>query len=162
MGAGRPRKTKEEKEANGTLRSDRENNVPEFDNAPESVDLPSYLTEYGKEYFNKHYPLLQKTGVLKVTDLDAFFYLCFVRQELRECDETIAREGNVIRGSKENEVMHPACRARKEYSADFLRMAAHFGLTPTSRQNLNIATDDKASDPKPRERDNQLPPPSEG
>ena len=95
-GRGRPRKPTELKRLTGTLRHDRENPSPNPGDAPEFPEVPEYLGKYGREFYEEYYHQLRDLKILKSTDLDSFFYLCHIREQLRMCDDTIAKEGVTV------------------------------------------------------------------
>ena len=63
-----------------------------------------------------------------------------------EAARTLKKEGSIIEDSKGYPAKHPAVNILKEHSAAFLRYAAEFGLTPSSRSRLNLVTPDEEID----------------
>jgi P27 family predicted phage terminase small subunit len=142
-GRGRPRKPTELKKLDGSFRYDRENQPPLPGEAPEFPTIPDYLGKYGLEFYEEYYHQLRELKVLKSTDLDSFFYLCHIREQLRICDDTIAKEGVTVETERGNFTRHPSAVHRDRIAPEYFKLLTHFGLTPSSRSGLNVSESSK-------------------
>lgn len=154
---GRPRKTRANKIINGTFRKDRNpTQEPEYSPIDDPLKPPASLNKYGKEYWRRITPLLQESGVLTVADLDAVYLLADAWGEYKQAtydiyhDEKTGRKRTMAlyRKSREyNRRKMPEVIDRREAYELYLKLIREFGLTPVSRNRIDLAPKKEAVDP---------------
>ncbi len=132
MPAGRPRKPKETKKAQGTLRPCREvGDNPQYELIAKSP--PDFLSQGAKMEWAGLVELLQEAGVIKVSDAMALGMLCEDYREYKNMCRRIDREGFVIDGKRS-----PVLKIRDDANKRVFDKLAHFGLTPASRSRIIV------------------------
>ena len=143
-----PRKKSENlKVLQGTNRADRQKNNPKpkplFPANPPRGMIPKtaiYARQFWKEYASK----LEAMGVAREVDIPAFYALCMTFNMIRECEETINREGMIVEGARTGDrVKHPAISILNQARQQFRLQCKSFGLDPDARDKLNIPVDEK-------------------
>ena len=83
-----------------------------------NLKCPDDLKGYGRKYWNKHIRVLDQMGVISIQDLEQFRLLCEAQQDYNE-----------TRG-------HIDYYLRMKLRAECFKLAAHFGLTPSTRADV--------------------------
>lgn len=117
---------------------------PVFADAPaDGWEAPRGLKGDALEFWDKHYPMLQKSGVLKETDLPAFEALCRAWGLYKQADREASKPNGLVQVTEGGyEAPSGWVILRGKFYAEFKAMATLFGLTPTDRTRVK-------SDPPP-------------
>lgn len=107
-------------------------NEPKFVGDPE---CPDWLSEYGKEVWNRVIPDLIEQGVTKRVDQDSLCAYCEAVADLRTATEVLGRDGVTVQG-RSGPVKHPAVSMKHGAMVAIARYAAEFGLTGASRSKV--------------------------
>ena len=91
-------------------------------------------------------PKLEALGILTEADGASFDLMLTHYSLASEAARTLKKEGSIIEDSKGYPAKHPAVQILRDHSAAFLRYAAEFGLTPSSRARLNLVTPEEEID----------------
>jgi P27 family predicted phage terminase small subunit len=83
--------------------------------------------------------VLVSLGVLTRADLRLLALLCSVLASEKELRDLLQKEGCLIAGADQNMKAHPALKALETCRAQAHRMLESFGLSPRSRQGVDIA-----------------------
>jgi P27 family predicted phage terminase small subunit len=130
----------------GTFRNDRN---PEAEPEPTKVDAipgaPSYLGAQGKALWRRIAGEMVRAKILTTVDLAALEILCSSYEEFREAREAVYTTAKgkprtlrqYMRG-KNSQTM-PEYNAMKTARQEYKAYAAEFGLTPASRNRIEIA-----------------------
>jgi P27 family predicted phage terminase small subunit len=143
MPAGRPKKPTALKVLQGTLRADRENpDEPKFTTG--TFDNPFELNTEKVAYdeWNRLCPELLRVGLLNVANVQTFVAMCRALQQIRECEQKIAKEGLFVEypmfsrktgeqtGTVEKENI--AVKVLHDTRVLYNRLNNEFGCTPAS------------------------------
>ena len=82
---------------------------------------------------------LERAGVLDRVDVGALELMAVQYARAREAGDVLAREGLISKGYNGQPVAHPAVHIERLATAEFLRSAEHFALTPVARTRLGLA-----------------------
>ena len=152
---GRPRKTAAQKKLEGTWRHDRNPvNEPEYSIAVVRK-APSILNRFGKRFWNEHYPMLINSGVLTEVDISAFTLMAKVWGDYMEANHDVFHDED---GKKRTLAEYRASRShmrnqmselveRKEYFEQFTKLQKEFGMTPVSRNKIDLGAKSDEVDP---------------
>jgi P27 family predicted phage terminase small subunit len=148
---GHNRKPKAAKVLQGTFRKDRN---PAREPEPPKVYAvpkpPGYLGRYGKQIWKKLAADLVNTGVLTTVDLPAFELCCEAYDQYRESrdsvyafivdDETGKRRRRTLAEYMDgrNSQTMPEYAAMKQAFVTFKSYLVEFGLTPASRNRIDL------------------------
>ena len=99
---------------------------------------PGWLPKFAKQFWKAQFPELIHYGILKEIDLPAFASLCISYDTMRQAQKILEEEGLVVEGHRAVRSKHPACAVLKAATDAFHRGCLEFGLTPASRQRLDI------------------------
>ena len=164
MPAGRPRKTKEQKELQGTYRPDRDNlDAPPKGELIIGMDAPDFFDSTEKMVWDQVFGELKKINLVYSVDVMSLVILC---QELG----SYFRLHKLSRGKLVTEDES----GRLQYNADMYKIKAtqsqhlknaktlmvDFGLSPQARQKLQMALIDPSGEREANQdtRNNVLPP----
>lgn len=127
------------------LHGDRADRVNTSEPVPSDLPVvaPLWLDGYALEVWDRLSDELQRLGVLKWTDVDAFATYCLAVARLREATETLAREGLTTTTAVGSLAKHPAATAANEATSQIRALATHFGLTPSGRAQLRTERPDE-------------------
>lgn len=120
---------------------------PVFELAPK--DPPAWLNDVAAGEWNRVYPLLAEQSLISKVDTTALGAYCLSYADFLEADKAIQDEGAVklMTGEKGNQywAQSPWVSIKNKAQQMMLRFAQEFGLTPSSRQRLEVesATDRK-------------------
>ena len=106
----------------------------------------TWLSADAKKLRKKLAPKLETLGILTEADGASFDLMLTHYSLASDAARTLKKAGSVLEDSKGYPAKHPAVNILKEHSAAFLRYAAEFGLTPSSRSRLNLVTPDEEID----------------
>ena len=134
----------------GTNRADRQKNNPKpkplFPANPPRGMIPKnavYARQFWKDYAGK----LESLGVAREVDIPAFYALCMTFNMIRECEETINREGMIVEGARTGDrVKHPAISILNQARQQFRLQCKSFGLDPDSREKISVAVEEDPED----------------
>lgn len=129
----------------GTFRKDRNPaQEPEPTKVAHVPSAPAYLGRHAKAHWKKIASELVRAGVLTTVDLGALEILCSAYGEFREAYEAVYTDarGNersfreYMRGR--NSQTMPEYNAMKAAKAEYKAYATEFGITPSSRNRLEL------------------------
>ena len=104
------------------------------------AEMPSFLKGAAKRYWQDHAPRLEARGLLTSLDEAAFASLCVAHGHMREAAEIMQREGEIIIGPRGKPREHPAVRIHASMHRHVLWGLRQFGMTPASRERLDITS----------------------
>jgi P27 family predicted phage terminase small subunit len=105
----------------------------------ELAEAPAHLPAYAKAFWDEAVARLAEVGIVDRVDMAALELMATQYARTREAGEVIAREGLVSQGYNGQPVAHPAVVVERLATAEFLRSAEHFALTPVARTRLGLA-----------------------
>jgi P27 family predicted phage terminase small subunit len=111
-------------------------NIPHYPIA-EIFPCPDWMPEEGKLYWNDNAPMLLRGGVLTDLDRGAFEMLCLSYSLMRQAAADLATKGLSTQGDRGLK-KSPAATIFQANAQLFHKIAADFGLTPRSREMLDI------------------------
>jgi P27 family predicted phage terminase small subunit len=136
MTAGRPAKPTNLKILHGD-RKDRIN-THEPKPATREVVCPDWLSDHGRETWDRLAPDLIAKGVLTFWDVDRFADFCWARALSKEAMDEVERRGLIVTGDKGVQVKNPAIQVVRDAFREMATIAARFGLTPSDRARLSV------------------------
>lgn len=141
---GRKKIPTEIKKARGTLRKCRELENPmqvkKVDGLPVA---PKWLSKIGREQFGIVVNQLHSLGMLYEVDIKLIEAYCNSMALHIECEQTLRKTGRiqVYRDSESGEIKHsqivPLQTISKQSLEAAIKIASHFGLTPSSRTRIS-------------------------
>jgi len=96
------------------------------------------MGEYGAKLWRKIAPELLKAGVLTEWDRSSFETLCSSYHMMRKAEAELALDGLTVRDDRGGTKKHPAAAIFKAASDTYSKHAELFGLSPLSRQRLDV------------------------
>lgn len=106
---------------------------PAFKRLP--PEAPAWLTDEARAEWDRVVPGLSRLDLLKPEDRAALAAYCEAWATFREATETVAREGLTFE-AKQGTLPHPAVAIARAAGRELRAWAAHFGLTPSTEQQL--------------------------
>ena len=106
---------------------------PAFKRLP--PEAPDWLSDEARAEWERVEPGLSRLDLLKPEDRGALAAYCEAWATFREATETVAREGLTIE-AKQGTLPHPAVGIARAAGRELRAWAAHFGLTPSTEQQL--------------------------
>jgi|GEM_PF-1120750 len=100
--------------------------------------MPAWLTKGGRAFWRQYAPDLERRGLLTALDQSAFAMLCEAWAQLREIDEQIDRDGQVIAGPRGGKRLHPLSGVRNRTYRMVVEGMQSFGMTPSSRARIHV------------------------
>ena len=97
---------------------------------------PEWLEEEAKVYIRTVLRALNQGQNIKDIDLGALNMLAISYSQFIQASRQVAIEGQTFINSKMETVKNPAVNIIKEASAQAMRIAVEFGLTPKSREKI--------------------------
>ena len=113
----------------------------------ERRQAPRWLPKYGKQFWRIYSPLLKSYGLLTELDSVAFEMLCVNYAVFRETAEIFQKEGLLTIDERKLTRKHPAITIYLNFSKLFLNLLRDFGMTPSSRNGLDITSLEDENDP---------------
>jgi P27 family predicted phage terminase small subunit len=152
------RKPKQLKIIQGTFREDRnpknEADPPKFFEPPKP---PSHLGRYGKKIWKQIVKDLTDVGLLTVLDKQALEILCEQYDQYRQAHDAVYRyrdeEGRLRRRTLgeylagRNSQTVPEYQAMNRHFDSFRKLLTEFGMTPASRNRIEIPKAEEKKDP---------------
>lgn len=143
MTKGRKKIPTEIKKARGTLRKGRElENQMSVEKVPNIPIAPAWLSEIGKEQFDIVVQQLNDLNMLYSVDLKLIESYANAISLHIECEQQLRQTGRVqIYRNDEGEIKHaqivPLQTVSKQALDQAIKIATHFGLTPSSRTKIS-------------------------
>jgi P27 family predicted phage terminase small subunit len=109
------------------------NTGPAFKRLP--PEAPAWLTDEARAEWDRVVPGLSRLDLLKPEDRGSLAAYCEAWATFREATETVAREGLTFE-AKQGTLPHPAVGIARSAGRELRAWAAHFGLTPSTEQQL--------------------------
>lgn len=106
---------------------------------------PDWLSGEASAEWDRVVPELQRLQLLKEIDGAALAAYCESWSEFVEATETLQRTGLTFE-AKQGEIPHPCVAIRRNAGKEVRAWASHFGLTPSTEQNLVAASADDGED----------------
>jgi P27 family predicted phage terminase small subunit len=105
---------------------------------------PRWMPEEAKAEWRRIMPKLIERRILTRTDLASVENYCVAIGQVRQCQATLAKEGNFVESESGAPRPHPAVRMMHSAMTQGRQLAAEIGLTPASRNKpqVNDAKDD--------------------
>jgi len=152
---GRPRKSAAQKRLEGTFRHCREPIAePEYEIAVPRKP-PTGLNKWARKFWNEYYPMLTGSGVLTEADIPTFVEMCKAWGASHQAEYDIMHNDD---GSKRTLVEYrqqrhysrnqmPEMLERREADDKFIKLAIYFGMTPSSRNKIDLGKKNDSVDP---------------
>ena len=113
--------------------------------------MPDSLTPEAARAWGRVVPVLEKMGVLQLSDELALERLCLSYSEILDCNSIIEQMGYVYEvQTKEGETLikaNPAVSMRADAARRFASMLVEFGMTPSARSRLSVGDGSSLKDP---------------
>ncbi len=97
---------------------------------------PFILSDVAREHWRKLAPILYDMGVLTVADLDMLAAYCEAYARRQHALEMVAKSEQVIKTASGNLIQNPFLGIANHAMDQMLKIAAEFGMTPSSRSRL--------------------------
>lgn len=98
---------------------------------------PEHLGALAREKWDELAALLYNLGVLTEIDIDALARYCVIYQRWREAEENIVKKGGMIlQTAAGNSIQNPFLSIANRCIEQLDKLAAEFGLTPSSRTRV--------------------------
>jgi P27 family predicted phage terminase small subunit len=158
MPMGRPRKPRAQKVLEGTFRKDR-NPAQEPEYIPpteQQIKKPAGLNRWARKFWEDHVHMLLNSGVLAEADMGTFLLMCQSWGAYSEAEHNITHDPETRKKRTLSEYMDsrgyerrnmPELVLKKESLEQFLKIARDFGMTPSSRNRIDLAPKGKETDP---------------
>ena len=115
---------------------------------PMSFDEPpKWVGKYGQEIWNARAPELVELGILTKADRPMFEILCCTWNMFREALEILNRDGLTTVDERGLPRKNPIWTLYNSAAKDFSKLAQEFGITPVSRQRLDVRASGQAHNP---------------
>jgi P27 family predicted phage terminase small subunit len=107
-----------------------------LDHVPEP---PEHLNKVGIEFWNTNLEsLIQIENLIATIDLYLFADLCYLWQSMAECTDKIKEFGLMVTDNKGKVRESIYYKTYIRMNKTFLELSRHFGMTPSSRSNMNF------------------------
>lgn len=104
---------------------------------PIAPSCPSWIPKEGKALWKQLAPKLERLGLLRETDGEAFAAMCLHWAYVRKAAARIAKDGIIAKGERGN-VKHPAYQVVRDSTKIWQSLAASFGLTPADMARIDL------------------------
>ncbi len=121
----------------GTSRPSRRKHPPKPN--PVAPECPEWLAAAAKEEWARLSPELEKLGLLTHLDRAALATYCQAWARYVDAEALIASGGLIVIGHRGASAKSPALTVARAAAAEVLSLAKELGLTPASRQRLDVA-----------------------
>lgn len=119
--------------------------LPKGEPEPAAVDgdpvPPAWLGAEGQAKWREIVPQLRALGVLTTLDLDVLSTYCASWDEYAQCQKTMNEEGHYVYLESGFVALHPAVSRMQKALERIRKLAAEFGMTPSSRSSLGGSKD---------------------
>ena len=126
----------------GDYRKDRHGNLPVEGLAP--ARCPIWLSPGARRQWRRLAPTLRSLGLLTVADGDMFAVFCSLYADWRSAVERLEREGMTYL-HKDLVKTNPLVGIADQLARQVISLGSHFGLTPSSRDRLDVKTPPKSA-----------------
>lgn len=126
----------------GTLRPDRERATPKVVNTTKVMPLPEYASEHAKREHIKVVKWLRENGMLEAVNQCFVVAYCLEMGDYFTCLENIAKDGRTVTNLYGSELHNPLVTQSANCLKNALTLAKEFGLTPVSKNRINVNKDD--------------------
>lgn len=116
-------------------------NEPSFEQ--DEIHIPHYLVEDEKMEWVRLAPMLVQVGLLTEGDEIALAILCAKLVRWKRARRRLAKSGELYVTDKGNQIQHPNVGIVNRLEADITRLITEFGLTPSSRSRISVASDEE-------------------
>ena len=116
---------------------------------PFSLDAkpPKWIGKYGQELWQARAPELIELGILTRADLPMWSILCCTWNMFRKALEILNRDGLTTVDERGLPRKNPIWTLYNSAAKDFSKLAQEFGMTPVSRQRLDVRQPVQAHNP---------------
>lgn len=104
---------------------------------------PGHLSARARAHWDRLVPALQAAGILGAIDSDALALYCETYARWVAAEANIAEFGAVVATTKGGTKLSPYVTLASECSQRLIRLAAEFGMTPSSRSRVNTVPETK-------------------
>ncbi len=108
---------------------------------------PNWIGKYGQELWEARAPELIELGILTKADRPMFEILCCTWNMFREALEIMNREGLSVKDERGLPRKNPIWTLYNSAAKDFSKLAQEFGMTPVSRQRLDVRASVQGENP---------------
>lgn len=98
------------------------------------------LTPAGQKAWRELVPLMSASGLLDRADIGAVEMMVEAYAEWQEALELLKVEGSYVSSPNGYKIAHPAITVKNKAAQEYRAWSARFGLTPSDRVGLGIAT----------------------
>lgn len=97
---------------------------------------PEWLGEDAKKVWRRTVAQLKDMGIASEADRDLLAAYCTAVVNLQRATEIVDRTGIMVKGRRDGVVKNPAVQIQRDAAQLVARLAAEFGLSPSSRTRL--------------------------
>lgn len=105
---------------------------------PIAPKCPTWIPKEGKALWKRLAPKLERLGLLRETDGEAFAAMCLHWAYVVKAAALIAKKGLIAKGER-GSVKHPAYQIVRDSTKVWQSIAACFGLTPADMARIDLA-----------------------
>jgi P27 family predicted phage terminase small subunit len=116
---------------------------------PVVPSCPRWLPPAARTLWRSVVPQLEELGVVGGPDVATLEAYCLTYSRWRSAEALLEKEGLVVDGHRNAPRKHPAAQLARDYQAAMLTLAKQLGLTPASRQTLDVAALSPVDEPSP-------------
>lgn len=113
-------------------------NEPQFD--PADLRPPTGMTRLARKKWKQMAPMLLERGLLTQADRDMLHNYCLAYERWTEAESVLSSEGTTFENVDDNGnvkiMQRPEVNISKTYQQQMYRIAAEFGLSPSSRSKV--------------------------
>lgn len=125
--------------------------LPENEPQPEKPDkpppAPRHLCKVARKKWKKYSKELHKAGLLTVLDYDRLASYCVEHATYMKANAEIQEHGELIKAQSGFPMQTPWLPIRNKAEATMGKIAAEFGMSPSSRSRVTVAKKDEKKDP---------------
>ncbi|UNC92412.1 phage terminase small subunit P27 family [Candidatus Contubernalis alkaliaceticus] len=103
--------------------------------------------KFARQLWETYGPMLERCGIVTELDIPAFGNLCMTYETIRQSEVKIQEDGLLIEGRKGEPVKNPLTSVLNAARQAFRLQAQEFGLSPHSRERLNVQQDPGKEEP---------------
>lgn len=122
-------------------------NEPKFEAVDECPKPPTHLSAEAKKKYQEFFSMLKGVKVLKKSDMLTFDKMMEHWDIAYKASKELKKHGLITIDERKLPRKNPAAQIHRENSLAFLRYAAEFGLTPSSRAGLDLSEEVGQGDP---------------
>ena len=106
---------------------------------------PSCLDDEARKEWFRVVPILQTMRVLSPVDMATLAAYCSAYSEMQQAEALVVEHGIIIVTTSGYAQQHPAVTIRRAARDQVRKLAAEFGLTPSSRTQVHVIPDDQGA-----------------